>query len=108
MGDRSMTTPTAKPWDYHSGVYHCETCEGTGVIASCRRATIDDPYPEDDCNDCEGVGHGDCKVCGFAYAMMGYDCFVCATVEELPRSAMPNEVSKAVALALEARNSGVR
>lgn len=71
---------TAKPWNYKSVVTACLRCNGHGVIPANRRATINDPYPQDDC-EC-GLGeHGPtCEVCGFNQIVRGFDCLACDTV----------------------------
>lgn len=78
----------AKPaWYRASGVYACRTCDGDGVVGSLRRATINDPYPEDDCPDCTGPHEPECPTCGYQVQVPGYDCFVCETLHALPEPA---------------------
>lgn len=73
-----------KPWNYYGEVKVCRTCDGAGLIPSFRRATVDDPYPESPCPDCDGEPHEpECEVCGFHLPIAGYDCFVCDTVSGL-------------------------
>lgn len=68
-----------KHWNYFSGVTCCETCEGDGMVASLRRPTVDDPYPEQVCPDCDGPHPEECPVCGFNQSISGYDCLACET-----------------------------
>lgn len=70
---------TSRPWNYHSEVRCCETCEGLGLVASHRRPTIGDPYPEQPCPDCEGEHLPECQVCGFQQEISGFDCLACDT-----------------------------
>lgn len=71
---------THRPWNYKSGIHHCETCDGTGYVASHRRPTIDDPYPEQVCEACDRPDAGCCAVCGFDQHIPGTDCLACETV----------------------------
>ena len=57
-----MNTP-AKTWNHESGVFTCGTCDGLQVVASHRRGTVDDPYPEVPCPYCPDAPV-ECKVCG--------------------------------------------
>lgn len=97
---------TKQSWDYHSGVHSCATCNGLGVIEAARRPTVDDPYPESPCPDCDGdYREAECDVCGSMLEVTGYDCFVCATVVEIPASALTEHDALAAALnaAMQAR-----
>lgn len=76
------TTP--RPWNYYSVVSACNTCEGVGRIASHRRPTINDPYPDTTCPDCDGaVRLPECEVCGYGLEVSGYDCLACDTIASL-------------------------
>ncbi len=96
------------PWNYHSHVKACATCEGAGRIPSQRRASTWDPYPETACPDCEGEHEPECAVCGYNLPVAGYDCLVCDTVAALhqhelkafDRVAFANAVAVAVRKAL--------
>jgi len=111
-----MTPPNKTPaWNDRSVVTACPTCEGRGVVRAHRCATIDDPYPETDC-EC-GMGEHDpyCEVCGFTRIVKGFDCLACDTVnsifsDDLARLdvaafAKAFEVARAAALKL---NEGIR
>jgi hypothetical protein len=74
----------AQPWNHNSHVSACPECEGSGVVAADRRATIDDPYPEKPCDCGRGEHEPECPVCGFTHVLPGYDCLVCETVAVLP------------------------
>lgn len=76
-----MTIP--RPWNYRSVVTTCPTCEGTGTVASHRRPTVDDPYPETPCDNCDGEHEPECEVCGFGLEVSGYDCLACDTIASL-------------------------
>lgn len=78
------------PWNYHSHVTTCPTCEGEGRVHSHRRPSTWDPYPENDCPDCDGPHEPECAVCGYNLPIAGYnlpiagyDCLVCDTVASL-------------------------
>ena len=78
------TAPALTPaWNYTSGVYVCDACEGTGVVHAFRRATIDDPYPERPCECGQGEHEPECPVCGFDQVVQGYDCLACDTVASM-------------------------
>lgn len=72
-----------KPWNYHSHVKACPTCEGEGTVAAYRRPTTWDPYPENPCPDCDGPNEPECEVCGYNLPVAGYDCLACDTVAAL-------------------------
>lgn len=76
----------AYPWNYTSQVAVCGACEGTGKVASHRRPTIDDPYPETDCDCGLGEHEPECQVCGYNMPVQGYDCLACDTVAGLYES----------------------
>lgn len=79
-----MTDTFTRAWNYNSEVRVCETCNGLGVIAHpTRRPTIDDPYPESPCPDCEGEHGPECEVCGFGQDVLGFDCLACDTIASL-------------------------
>lgn len=81
----NVLTTINRPWNFHSEVKHCGTCDGIGRVASHRQPTTWDPYPETTCDDCGGrEGVAPCEVCGSELHMAGYDCFACQTVDELP------------------------
>ena len=67
-------------WNDNSGVTACEICEGSGVIASHRQATINDPYPEEPCPNGCAEHSAECAVCGFDVEIAGFDCLACETV----------------------------
>lgn len=97
-----------KPWNYHSHVTACQTCEGAGRVHSQRRPSTWDPYPESACPDCEGEHEPECEVCGYNLPVAGYDCLACETVAALhphelkafDRVAFANAVAVAVRKAL--------
>lgn len=76
---------SARPWNHNSWVKPaCETCNGEGTVASHRRPSIWDPYPEDCCDDCDGEPHEpECEVCGYNLEIDGFDCLACETVAHL-------------------------
>ena len=78
-------TATTKPraWNHNSQVTCCVVCEGTGTVRSQRKASINDPYPERPCEDCDGQRAPECEVCGYDLLVLGYDCLVCDTVGNL-------------------------
>lgn len=85
----TTTTTAADKWNRHSGVLACATCGGHGTFHSMRRATVNDPYPESPCPDCDGQEHyPECEVCGFDQEVAGFDCLACDTVEQLLPSAL--------------------
>lgn len=92
-------------WCRQSGVGHCETCDDTGIVASHRRPTIDDPYPEAPCDDCDGDDTS-CKVCGNPVYVSGFDCLACDTVLNLSGDQLDTETAeelgKAITAAIEA------
>ena len=77
------------PWNHRSGVYCCTTCEGTGLVPAHRKATVNDPYPESPCPDCDGPHNAECSVCGFDQYIRGYDCYACETIAGL----FPNDLA---------------
>ena len=77
------TTVTARPWNYYSEVRCCETCNGLGCIPSSRKATVDDPYPDMPCPDCDGEHLPECEVCGFTQQIHGFDCLACQTAYDM-------------------------
>lgn len=78
-----------RPWNFHSEVKHCGTCDGIGRVASHERPSTWNPYPETACDDCGGRdGVEPCEVCGSDLHVPGYDCFACASVDELPVHAL--------------------
>lgn len=72
-----------QPWNKRSGVTACDTCDGAGRIASFRRPSVNDPYPEQPCPDCVGEHAAECPVCGFDQVVKGYDCLACDTAASL-------------------------
>ena len=100
----NVLTRITRPWDYHSGVHSCATCDGTGVVEAARRPTVDDPYPENPCPDCDGL-EAACDVCGSTIEVKGYDCLICALVNDLPADALGrgDEVANAIKSAMGAR-----
>lgn len=71
-------------WNSESVVTCCPTCDGHGRVASFRRASINDPYPDDVCQDCDGTpNEPECVVCGFNQQIAGADCLVCETIAML-------------------------
>jgi hypothetical protein len=81
-----------RPWNYYSVVDCCPTCEGAGVVHAHRPATINDPYPENACPDCDGEHEPECEVCGSHTIVPGYDCLVCATVYDIPSAQLTDDV----------------
>lgn len=77
-----------QPWNKRSGVTACDTCDGAGRIASFRRPSVNDPYPEQPCPDCVGEHAAECPVCGFGQVVKGYDCLACDTVAAMFPSEM--------------------
>lgn len=103
-------TTDAKPWDYHSGVSECETCDGWGHIDKTppHRAFRDPPgYWDEPCPDCEERGVICCPTCGFDEVVQGYDCAVCALVHDLSPANMkrisPGDLADAFAQAVNAK-----
>ena len=66
----------------------CDTCEGQGMVHSYRRATVDDPYPESPCPDCDGPSEPECEVCGYDLEVDGFDCLACETAASLGPKAL--------------------
>ena len=98
-------TADAKPWHYHSGVTCCGTCNGHGMVASHHRPTINDPYPEKPCPDCDGrEAYPACPVCRCDVEAKGFDCIVCETVKDLTPAQMnavnPADLADAFAQAI--------
>lgn len=100
----NLLTRIARPWDYNSGVHSCGTCNGLGTVEAFRRATVDDPYPENPCPDCDGY-EAACDVCGSTIEAKGYDCLICAMVNDFPADALGrgDEVAAAIKAAMGAR-----
>lgn len=102
-------TTTTRPWNYYSEVRCCETCNGIGLIPSSCRPTVDDPYPEQPCPDCEGAAVPECEVCGFTQQINGFDCLACETAYNMSdREAAAFDVkafAEALAQALAARRA---
>ncbi len=100
-----LHTPINRPWNFRSGVNHCDTCEGTGKVAASRRPSTWDPYPEADCPDCAGEHAASCEVCGSEIHAAGYDCIVCQMVDELPTHALSDgdHITRAIKSAMGAR-----
>lgn len=102
-----MTDPIEQlnAWCRQSGVSHCETCDDTGVVASHRRPTMDDPYPEEPCDNCDGDDTS-CKVCGNTVYVSGFDCLACDTVLNLSSDQLDTdtalELGKAITAAITA------
>jgi DnaJ-class molecular chaperone len=99
-------------WNYHSNVTACPDCEGSGYVHSHRRATIDDPYPENRCECGLGEHNPECAVCGFNQVVAGYDCLACDTVAALTDSDFadfaPGAFAEAVKVAVIARMNSER
>lgn len=100
------------PWNYHSAVTCCETCNGAGRVHSHHLPTINDPYPESACPDCDGEHLPECKVCGCEILVPGYDCMACFVAEELPvahlNDADIEQLGKAIMVAARARQTEQR
>lgn len=79
-------------WNDKSGVYACPECEGRGVVASHRQATINDPYPEAPCPNGCAEHSAECPVCGFGVTVPGYDCYACYTVDGLVSRLLTDDV----------------
>lgn len=73
----------AHPWNKHSEVTTCPDCNGAGVVPAHRRATVNDPYPEQPCECGLGEHAPECSVCGFGQIIRGFDCYACQTVDGL-------------------------
>lgn len=102
----NVLTTINRPWNFHSEVKHCGTCDGIGRVASHRQPTTWDPYPEVACPDCDGEYHeAACDVCGSTIEAKGYDCLICALVNDLPADALGrgDEVATAIKSAMGAR-----
>lgn len=86
-----MNTPT-QPWNYYSHAHKpCDACEGHGEVWNGRGLGGNDPDSWGiECEDCEGAGHFPCAVCGFDFEVVGYDCFVCNAVSDLPDALLLN------------------
>lgn len=99
-------TEQLNAWYRNSGVGHCSTCNDIGVVASQRRATINDPYPETTCDDCGGDTDHACAVCGNTVHVKGFDCLACDMVLELGSDQLDDdtaaELAKAVTRAVAA------
>ena len=78
-------TATTKPraWNYNSQVTCCPFCDGAGVVYSQRKASTEDPYPEQPCDACDGPHGPECEVCGYDLVVSGWDCLVCDAVSGL-------------------------
>ena len=71
-------------WNYSSGVASCPECDGQGVVPAHRPRTVNDPYPEDRCEACDGEERApECPVCGFDQVVIGYDCLACDTAASM-------------------------
>jgi hypothetical protein len=88
-------------WSLRSGVSHCSTCDDTGMVASHRRPTIDDPYPEIECDDCSAEDTA-CKVCGNPVYVSGFDCLACDTVINLSGDQLDAETAEELGKAITA------
>lgn len=71
---------TITAWNYRSAVHVCPDCSGTGKVRAFRRATVNDPYPETDCDCGLGEHEPECPVCGFDQVVPGIDCLACETI----------------------------
>ena len=97
----SIASITPKPvWNYRSGVASCHICDGAGVVHAARRATIDDPYPETDCECGIGEHLPECEVCGFTIEVPGYDCLACQTVADIPAKLLNADTATKLAAAI--------
>lgn len=105
-----MNNTTIRPWNWDSEVRVCGTCDGMGVVPSHRRPSVDDPYPEDPCPDCDGEHLPECQVCGFEHEVKGYDCFVCDMVAALSdgefSAIRDDDLIAAIARAMDERRKG--
>lgn len=94
-----------RAWNHFSHVTCCTECNGAGVVAANRRATINDPYPESPCECGMGPHEPECVVCGYDLQVAGYDCLACDTVAALTASELArfdaDGFAKAVKLAAE-------
>ena len=97
---------TSTRWNDGSRVTVCPDCQGAGVVWSPRPATIDDPYPEMACDNCDGPNGPECEVCGYTTEVQGYDCFACDTVNNIPEAQLASfdidELAAAMREALDA------
>lgn len=92
---------TKRKWNWASHVTVCDTCEGTGTIHALRRPSIIDPYPEDDCPDCDGEHEPVCEVCGYNQVTAGYDCLACDTVSAVYENKLASLDIEALAAAMK-------
>lgn len=110
----SLDAKPTRPWDYHSGISECDTCEGSGAIVKFPRgAYMLNPLEyQIDCPECEGQGVHPCKVCGFDEVVRGYDCIVCAMVHDMSPANMkrinPSDIADAFAQAFAAAMASER
>lgn len=105
--DTAPTKAAAKAWNHYSCVLVCEECNGTGTVRSTRHASVDDPYPEEPCDHCEGEHEPECPVCGYNRIIPGFVCLACDLALEMPVDAITKRdagsLVKAILNALEAR-----
>lgn len=94
-----------------SGVTDCQTCDGTGSVSNGRGLGGNDPDSWSvECEDCEGVGHFACEVCGFNQRVTGFDCLACdalvgvlvADLQKIDKSALCTAMGHAFDAALAA------
>ena len=88
-------------WCRQSGVGHCETCDDNGLVRAYRQPTIDDPYPEIECDDCYGMDHA-CEVCGNPVYVSGFECLACDTVLNLSSDQLDTETALELGKAITA------
>lgn len=101
MNAHTPIAPTERmnAWHNKSGVGHCSTCNDTGKVHAFRRATVNDPYPEADCDECFGMDHA-CEVCGNTIHIPGYDCLACDMAIEVPAELLDADTAAELARAL--------
>ncbi len=101
-----ITKSITRPWNYFSGVFDCGECEGHGYISRGGMGGNDPSSYSLTCQDCSGVGHHACTVCGFDVPVAGYDCIVCETAYNLTPAQMsdinPADIADAFAQAFNA------
>lgn len=90
-------------WYLKSGIISCDRCEGQGSFWNGRGMGGNDPDSWSiDCEDCDGLGHHACGVCGFDVPVTGVDCLACDLVREMDDAQLTDEVADKLAAAVKA------
>jgi Ribonuclease G/E len=90
-------------WYSKSGIIPCDRCEGEGSFWNGRGYGGNDPDSWSiECEDCDGVGHHACGVCGFDIEIPGVDCLACDLVREIPEALLSDQTADALATAVKA------